>query len=72
MRRFEPMVADHGRPTTPLAGFAVEPKFDGWRAMVDVSGGPPRVTSRTATTSPTESRPSNDSLDGLSSSTASS
>jgi len=40
------MLAGHGRPTTPLSGWAVEPKFDGWRAMVEVSGGPAHVTSR--------------------------
>lgn len=46
MRAFEPMLAATGRPTTPLSGWAVEPKFDGWRAMVDVAGGRVCVTSR--------------------------
>jgi len=40
------MLAGHGRPTTPLSGWAVEPKFDGWRAMVQVDAGRVCVTSR--------------------------
>lgn len=43
---FEPMLAGSGRPTTALSGWAVEPKFDGWRAMVDVDGDRVCVTSR--------------------------
>lgn len=40
------MLAASGRPTTPLGGWAVEPKFDGWRATVEVDGGGVRVWSR--------------------------
>jgi bifunctional non-homologous end joining protein LigD len=40
------MLAASGRPTTPLSGWAVEPKFDGWRAMAEVDGGRVCVTSR--------------------------
>jgi bifunctional non-homologous end joining protein LigD len=40
------MLAGHGRPTTPLAGWAVEPKFDGWRATVEVRDDVVRVWSR--------------------------
>lgn len=40
------MLAGHGRPTTPLSGWAAEPKFDGWRATVEVDGPRVRVWSR--------------------------
>lgn len=40
------MLAGHGRPSTPLSGWAVEPKFDGWRATVEVDGERLRVWSR--------------------------
>ena len=40
------MLAANGRPTTPLSGWAVEPKLDGWRAIVEVAGGRVCVTSR--------------------------
>src|SRR3954447_5679580 len=36
---FAPMLAGYGRPTTPLSGCVVEPKFDGWRAVVDTRRG---------------------------------
>lgn len=40
------MLAGSGRPTTPLMGWAVEPKFDGWRAIVERTGGRTVVTTR--------------------------
>jgi bifunctional non-homologous end joining protein LigD len=40
------MLAASRRPTTALTGWSVEPKFDGWRAMVHVSAGRVCVTSR--------------------------
>ena len=42
----EPMLAGHGMPTGPTARWAVEPKLDGWRAMVTVYGGAVAVRSR--------------------------
>ena len=30
------MLAAHGRPSSPLSGWAVEPKFDGWRVGIEV------------------------------------
>jgi bifunctional non-homologous end joining protein LigD len=35
-RTFAPMLAGHGRPGSPVSGWAVEPKFDGWRVGVEV------------------------------------
>lgn len=40
------MLATSGRRPASLAGWACEPKLDGWRAIVTVTGGTVRVTSR--------------------------
>lgn len=40
------MLAGSGLPTTTLDHWAVEPKLDGWRALVSVEGGRLRVRTR--------------------------
>lgn len=40
------MLASSGAPPSSLEGWVCEPKLDGWRAIVEVSGGSIRVTSR--------------------------
>jgi bifunctional non-homologous end joining protein LigD len=42
----EPMLAGYGAPSGPLDRWAVEPKLDGWRALVTVADGTASVTSR--------------------------
>jgi len=42
----EPMLAAHGMPAGPTARWSVEPKLDGWRAMVTVHDGAVSVRSR--------------------------
>ena len=37
----EPMLADRGLPRDGLAGWAAEPKLDGWRVLVTVDPGLP-------------------------------
>lgn len=45
-RRLEPMLAVSGRPAGPLHGWAGEPKFDGWRAMVSADADAVKVRTR--------------------------
>lgn len=49
-RRWEPMLATSGPRPASLGGWACEPKLDGWRALVEVTGGKVRVTSRNGAT----------------------
>src|SRR4029450_3920396 len=43
--RYEAMLAVSGRPTGSLAGWCVEAKLDGWRAIGTVTDSPARVES---------------------------
>lgn len=43
---FEPMLATTGSPPANTNGWSVEPKLDGWRAIVTVTGGTVKVRTR--------------------------